>query len=260
MSFENNNFDSFFTEFQGLQPPERYVQNKEIKIDNVDSSEFLNNLDKLNTYSNFSDISLEFPGLQPPSMQTNIPTLDFNNLNFKIISFKDNKKDNSSKVILKGNKQFEEAFAEACKINPSVVNYKNFLTKIAKLESGFNSHIQNRSGAPYYGYFQMGKEEIKRTTGLTVEQFRNNPVQQILGAVRLYNNYIKTVKAIGIYDLCKEKGFSDDAIAAGAWAGGPGGVKKFIKGLGDPSDSHWYKKAGIQGGTSVGKRMKEFNT
>lgn len=162
----------------------------------------------------------------------------------------------TEKVVLKGSAQFEKALEEAIKINPEVAKYRNFLVKTAKLESGFNSHIQNTAGAPYYGYFQMGKSEIQNTTGLSVEEFRNNPVQQILGAIKLYNMNLKTLKAIGAYELCKGKGFTDDAMVAGSWLGGPGGVKKFIKGLGDPSDSHWY---GGTGGTSVGKRMKEFN-
>lgn len=102
----------------------------------------------------------------------------------------------------------------------------------------------------------MGKEEIKRTTGLSVEEFRNDPVQQILGAIKLYKMNLKTMKAIGIYDLGKHKGYSDDALVAGAWMGGPGGVKKYLLGLGDPSDSHWYKNG--KGGSSVGKIMNNW--
>lgn len=165
---------------------------------------------------------------------------------------------------IKGSSSFEEAYKKAVQINPSVAKYKDFLTRTAKRESNFNSYIQNTAGAPYYGYFQMGEQEIKKTTGLTVEQFRNDPVAQILGAAKLYEMNLATVKqlkafdgkdSIKVYELCKQKGYSDDAIVAGAWAGGPGGVKKFITGKGNPSDSHWY---GGQGGTSVGKLMNEF--
>ena len=161
-----------------------------------------------------------------------------------------------SDKILKGPKSFEEAFNKAKQINPDISKYRNFLIKTAKRESGFNSYIQNRAGAPYYGYFQMGREEIKRTTGLTVEQFRNDPVAQILGAVKLYEMNIKTIKAIGVYDIGKKKGYSDDALVSGAWMGGPGGVKKYLLGLGDPSDSHWYKNG--KGGSSVGKIMNNW--
>lgn len=167
------------------------------------------------------------------------------------------KEEKESKVV-KGPKSFELVLDEAEKINPEVKQYRNFLIKTAKRESGFNSHIQNTTGAPYYGYFQMGKDEIKRTTGLTVEEFRNDPVQQILGAVKLYKMNLKTIKAIGVYNIGKEKGYSDDALVAGAWMGGPGGVKKYLLGLGDPSDSHWYKKAGQKGGSSVGKIMNNW--
>lgn len=157
---------------------------------------------------------------------------------------------------LTGSADFESAFQQALKIDPSIAQYKNWLTKTAKMESSFRSSIKNPN-SPYYGYFQMGEKEIKATTGLSVEQFRNNPVQQILGAVKLYQMKIKDIKNLGIYDLCKSKGFSDDAMAAGAWLGGAGGVKKFIQGSSDPSDSHWY---GGKGGTTVGTRMKQFNS
>lgn len=156
----------------------------------------------------------------------------------------------------KGSKSFEENFEKALEIDPSIKKYKNFLVKTAKIESGFNSHVQNKSGAPYYGYFQMGKNEIALTTKMSVEQFRNNPVAQILGACKLYELNLRTIKKLGVYELGKQRGFSDDALVAGAWLGGPGGVKKFLQGRGDPSDSHWY---GGKGGTSVGKRMREFN-
>lgn len=161
----------------------------------------------------------------------------------------------TKKIKVKGSADFEKAFAEAVTIYPKASKYKDFLTLTAKRESGFDSYIQNTAGAPYYGYFQMGQEEIRTTTGLTVEQFRNDPVQQIIGACKLYDKYLNSVKKLGVYDLCKKEGYSDDAIVAGAWAGGPGGVKKFITGQGDPSDAHWY---GGQGGTSVGKLMNQF--
>lgn len=156
---------------------------------------------------------------------------------------------------LKGSKSFEQAFEQALKINPEIVKYKNFLVKTAKRESGFNSYIQNTSGAPYYGYFQMGKNEIALTTRMTVEDFRNNPVAQILGACKLYEMNLKTIKKLGVYDIGRRKGYSDDALVAGAWMGGPGGVKKYLLGLGDPSDSHWYKNGG---GSSVGKIMNNW--
>lgn len=105
----------------------------------------------------------------------------------------------------------------------------------------------------------MGKDEIKATTGLTIEQFRNNPVQQILGAVKLYEINLKGIKRLGVYQIGRQRGYSDDALISGAWMGGPGGVKKYLLGQGDPSDSHWYRKAGMKsGGSSVGKIMNNW--
>lgn len=158
-------------------------------------------------------------------------------------------------VTLKGSAQFEQAFNEALKIDPSIAKYKNFLVRTAKRESGFNSRIQNRQGAPYYGYFQMGQNEIKSTTGLTVEQFRNDPVKQILGAVNLYKLNLKSLKAMGVYDIGKNRGYSEDALITGCWLAGAGGVKKLLLGKGDPSDSHWYKNGG---GYKVSKIMSDW--
>lgn len=164
-------------------------------------------------------------------------------------------KQETPEVILKGSNDFERAFQEALAIDPNIAKYKNFLVKTAKRESGFNSYIQNIAGAPYYGYFQMGKNEIAMTTKMSVEQFRNNPVAQILGACKLYEMNLRAIKKIGVYNLGKQKGYSDDALVAGAWMGGPGGVKKYLLGKGDPSDSHWY---GGKGGSSVGKIMNNW--
>lgn len=161
---------------------------------------------------------------------------------------------NENKTKIKTNTSFEQAYNEAVMIDPEVSKYREFLVRTAKRESNFKN-IQNTAGAPYYGFFQMGKDQIKATLGISVEEFIKDPVKQILGAVKLYKINLKTAKATGTYDLCKKQGYSDDAIIAGAWLGGVGGVKKYITGKGNPSDSHWY---GGKSGTSVGKVMNNW--
>ena len=156
-----------------------------------------------------------------------------------------------------GTAAFENAFKQAVKENPSIAKYKNFLTKTAKMESNFNSRIQNRQGAPYYGYFQFGEAALKSTSNLTMEQFRNNPVEQIKAAAKLYEQFLSQAKKVGVYNKAKSLGYSDDAIVAGAWLGGVGGVSTFLnKGI-DRSDKHWSKSGKV--GTTVGTRMKQFN-
>lgn len=235
-------FDDFFTVYSSLEPPPIAREtNDTISFDN--NSEISDNIIPYNVSENTSPIKWELDQEETSvkeSKQTTKPT---------------RKKES---VVLKGSKSFEQAFNEALKINPNIAKYKNFLVRTAKRESGFNSHIQNTTGAPYYGYFQMGKNEIALTTKMSVEQFRNNPVAQILGACKLYEMNLKTIKKLGVYEVGKRKGYTDDALVAGAWMGGPGGVKKYLLGLGDPSDSHWYKKAGMKGGSSVGKIMNNW--
>lgn len=259
-------YSSIFTVYESVQIPP--VVSKEMEetynqylslIDQLDNTQLpttpMSNLDDYEFPENFFESKIENPF---PKDEEQLPESPISKVFSDMISVE--KQDSKQpKTALKGSDGFEKAFSEAAKINPGVLKYKNFLTKIAAKESSFNSSIQNKAGAPYYGYFQMGKSEIKSTTGLTVEQFRNDPVRQILGAAKLYENYISTVKRLGVYELCKAKGYSDDAIAAGAWLGGAGGVKKFIQGHGDPNDSHWYGGKN-KGGTSVGTRMREFNT
>ncbi len=233
-------FEDLFTTYSNLDPPP--IRRKTTDLAQLDLEEISSSLYEIPADSS-SEIK-QYPEQDPFSFQTEEP-------HFKPHS------QPKREVILKGSDSFEKAFEEALKINPKISKYKNFLVKTAKRESGFNSYIQNSAGAPYYGYFQMGKNEIAMTTKMSVEQFRNDPVAQILGACRLYEMNLNTIKRIGVYELGKERGYSDDALVSGAWMGGPGGVKKYLLGQGNPSDSHWY---GGKGGSSVGKIMNNWKT
>lgn len=153
------------------------------------------------------------------------------------------------------NQSFEEAFALAVAEDPNIANLKDFLIRTAKRESGFDNKATNSSSKKHHGYFQINEDSIKQLSGLSVDEFKNNPVAQIKTAAKLYNQFLSQVKNLGIYDLAKRKGYSDNAIVAGAWAGGGGGVKTYLLGQGNPSDSHYY---GGQGGISVGQLMEEF--
>lgn len=239
-------FDEFFTTYSSLDPPP--IKREKVK----DTYEVKDNY----LYDFLENPYQESTEIEPEDTQNYdlLKPLQVSN-NFQIKNTK--KQDETPQnTVLKGPKDFELAFQKALEIDPSISKYKNFLVKTAKRESGFNSYIQNSTGAPYYGYFQMGKNEIAMTTKLSIDQFRNNPVAQILGACKLYEMNLKSIKRLGIYNLGKQRGYSDDALVAGAWLGGPGGVKKYLLGLGDPSDSHWYKNG--KGGTSVGKVMNQY--
>lgn len=156
---------------------------------------------------------------------------------------------------MKGQDTFEKAFEQAASENPELRKHKDFFIKLCKHEGGFNPGIQNSAGAPYYGYFGFGQAALKQTSNYTMDQFRNDPVEQIRAAGKLYNQHIQSAKRLGFYDKAKQMGYSDDAIVAGAWLGGAGGVRNFILNNRDASDSHWY---GGKGGTSISKRMKAF--
>lgn len=227
--------------FNAIEPPQLYQEDPKF-LEFITNSDFDFSYNPEISYSNDFGINNPFENSTYQIEQFFSPTITPEN--------------KESKKVYKGTDAFEKALDEAIKINPEVAKYREFLVRTAKRESGFNSYIQNTTGAPYYGYFQMGQKEIKATTNLSVKEFRNDPVAQILGAVKLYNMNLQSLKKLGVYNLGKQKGYSDDALVSGAWLAGPGGVKKYLLKKGDPSDSHWYKNN--KGGTSVSKIMNNW--
>lgn len=161
---------------------------------------------------------------------------------------------------IKGSTEFEQAYDEVEKTNPEARKYRAFLTRMAQKESGFNKSIQNRAGAPAYGYFQFmqdGKKynNISKYAGTDIETFRNNPKLQIEAAIKLAKSFEKGFSKED-RELAKKQGFTTFGLLGGAWLAGNEGVRKFLKGQGNPSDRHWSKEGK---GTSVADRIREFN-
>ena len=160
----------------------------------------------------------------------------------------------------KGLNQFNIDFNEALKVGGEearqLQNRRALLTHIAQVESSFNSSIKNRAGAPAYGYFQFmqgpykGKNynNVGLYAGVDLDTFRKSPVLQIRAANKLANEFIRSFSKTEL-DRLHKLGWTDNAIIAGAWLGGPGGVRRFAFRNIDSSD----------GADTVGKRMKKFN-
>lgn len=160
----------------------------------------------------------------------------------------------------KGLDEFNKWYDEVEKENPEAKNYRQFLTKMAEQESGFNSRIQNRAGAPAYGYFQFmqdGKKynNISAYAGTDIETFRNNPKLQIQAAIKLAKSFERGFNKRDL-ELAAQKGYTKFGLLGGAWLAGNGGVRRFLQGLGNPSDKHWSKSGA---GTSVADRIAMFN-
>lgn len=160
----------------------------------------------------------------------------------------------------RGAEEFNAAYDRVEQKNPEAKKYRRFLTDIAYRESGFNPYIQNRAGAPAYGYFQFmqdGKkwDNITRYAGTDIETFRNNPELQIEAAIKLAKQF---EKGFSQDDLNKASnlGYSRWALLAGAWLAGNGGVRRFLNGQGNPNDKKWSKSGA---GVSVRDRMELFN-
>lgn len=160
----------------------------------------------------------------------------------------------------KGLDSFNKAYDEVEKSNPEAKKYRQFLTKMAEQESGFDSVIQNRAGAPAYGYFQFMQDDkkynnIKQYAGTDIETFRSNPKLQIEAAIKLAKSFENGFSKEDL-ELAKQKGYSTWGLLGGAWLAGNGGVRRFLRGRGNPSDRHWSKEGK---GTDVASRIKLFN-
>lgn len=160
----------------------------------------------------------------------------------------------------KGLAAFNKAYDEVEASNPDAKKYRQFLTKMAEQESGFNSAIQNRAGAPAYGYFQFMQDDkkynnIRQYAGTDIETFRNNPKLQIEAAIKLAKSFEKGFSKEDL-ELANKNGYSTWGLLGGAWLAGNGGVRKFLRGQGNPSDRHWSKEGK---GTDVSTRIKAFN-
>lgn len=155
-----------------------------------------------------------------------------------------------------GSQEFERAYDEVEKLDPEARNRRTLLTRIAKAESGFVKDIQNRGGAPAYGYFQFmqGKyhgrnyNNIGTYAGTDINTFRNDAKLQIQAANKLAKQFMSSFSQSEL-DRMHKMGWTDNAIIAGAWLGGPGGVRAYVFNNNDRDD----------GTTSMSKRMKQFN-
>lgn len=160
----------------------------------------------------------------------------------------------------KGLDEFNKWYDEVEQEDPEAKNYRQFLTKMAEQESGFNSAIQNRAGAPAYGYFQFmqdGKKynNITAFAGTDVDTFRNNPKLQIKAAIKLAKQFERGFNKQDL-ELAAQKGYTKFGLLGGAWLAGNGGVRKYLQGLANPSDKHWSKSGS---GTDVASRIQMFN-
>lgn len=157
----------------------------------------------------------------------------------------------------KGYEDFKSNYA-AAGIDPKKFD---FFASLAKHESNFNPTVQNKAGAPAYGYFQFmqdGKKwnNISKFAGVDVTTFRNDPILQIKAADKLADTFLSQFTEAD-KKRARELGYSDSALVRGAWLGGVQGVRNFLhKGI-NADDKHWDKKD--HKGTSIKEAMDRGN-
>jgi len=191
-----------------------------------------------NSSSTVNDITDIFGG---SSIERWIPKLD--------ISKEDLMFNESSNVVpsVKGTKAFNDAFDAVQSRIPGIRKYRDFLTKLAQRESSFNPKARaGNSNGTALGYFQFMPFNRK---GLSDQAFMNNPELQIEMAYKLLNTFKNSFDYTD-FSKAKAKGYTESAVLAGAWLGGPGGVKRFLNTGYNSQDNL---------GTSVKNYMDKFN-
>lgn len=238
----------------------KFVSYNPVSNPTIDYTDITNPTNPFSEY-NFNTVYDKPEALVVPVRDTNEPDVVANNPTVEPVI----NKPVASKVTYtpksyKGLAAFNKAYDEVEASNPEAKKYRQFLTKMAEQESGFNSAIQNRAGAPAYGYFQFMQDDkkynnIRQYAGTDIETFRNNPKLQIEAAIKLAKSFEKGFSKEDL-ELANKNGYSTWGLLGGAWLAGNGGVRKFLRGQGNPSDRHWSKEGK---GTDVATRIKAFN-
>lgn len=152
---------------------------------------------------------------------------------------------------------FKKEFDNYLKFDPSAAKYEQVLTDIAKHESNFNFSIQNTAGAPAYGCFQFWQDgninNITRFSGLSIDEFTRNPQAQIAAAVKMARSIENSFNSEDLR-IASARGYNMNQLIRGAWLGGVGGVRKVLRGQGNPNDGKWYANGK---GRSVKDAMNE---
>lgn len=238
----------------------RFVSYNPVSNPTIDYTDITNPINPFSEY-NFNTVYDKPEALVVPVRDTNEPDVVANNpIAEPVINKPVASKVTYTPKSYKGLAAFNKAYDEVEASNPEAKKYRQFLTKMAEQESGFNSAIQNRAGAPAYGYFQFMQDDkkynnIRQYAGTDIETFRNNPKLQIEAAIRLAKSFEKGFSKEDL-ELANKNGYSTWGLLGGAWLAGNGGVRKFLRGQGNPSDRHWSKEGK---GTDVATRIKAFN-
>ena len=238
----------------------RFVSYNPVSNPTIDYTDITNPINPFSEY-NFNTVYDKPEALVVPVRDTNEPDVVANNpIAEPVINKSVASKVTYTPKSYKGLAAFNKAYDEVEASNPEAKKYRQFLTKMAEQESGFNSAIQNRAGAPAYGYFQFMQDDkkynnIRQYAGTDIEIFRNNPKLQIEAAIRLAKSFEKGFSKEDL-ELANKNGYSTWGLLGGAWLAGNGGVRKFLRGQGNPSDRHWSKEGK---GTDVATRIKAFN-
>lgn len=159
----------------------------------------------------------------------------------------------------KGNNAFNKLYDELVAEMPEAAEYRDFLTTVAKYESGFNSQAKNKY-APAWGYFQFMQDDnkynnIKTYAGVDTQTFLNDPKLQIKAAINLAKAMEKGFTKED-FEAAKNKGITRWGMLGGAWLGGNGGLRNYLLRGNNISDKHWNPNGG---GIDMSSQIKRYN-
>lgn len=210
-----------FSNHMGIKPFKLY-ENPQEKVEDVEEPEILSEV----VYQQYPEQEVKKEGVSVKDKET--PKQNYSKFN--------------------GFEQFNRIYDKVQAYNPDAARFRSLLTKIASIESSFRPSVVNGIGAAgYFQFIDSTRINIMKKIGKSSNKsyFLNNPEVQILAAIQLAKDFEKSFSKDDLQKAYK-KGHTMNGLISGAWLGGAGSVKKYLKTGKDSSD----------GGTTVSKRIK----
>lgn len=201
-------------------------------------------------------ITMDFAGVSQqgtPIMKNNLPTATRSTPTFtppqdSTTESTDTVQDTSSRSIKDDfseakKKPLNDIITKLSKENPRIEKVRNFLLDTAAFESGYNSKSASKdsTASGWFGFLDSTKQSVLKAmgiTGVTRQQFNNNPELQVRAAAKLYDMQIDLAKRLNVYDTAKFKGYSDDDIAHAFWLNPTWAKAFFLHGKNIGSDAY----------------------
>lgn len=231
----------------------------QFQVKYINTPEFYSKIPELESYEPIDISSIQYNNAEADSptslLQDNSTKVIFDDKPQQINPVKRTLSMKPSKRLSNFNLYYDQAQAQDK--SGQLASRRNLFTKLAYQESGLRHYISNSGGVPAFGYFQFMQGNYRGRNYNNVSQFAktdlntfmNSPIVQIQAANNLANYFLNSFSKVELQKL-HQMGYSDSAIIAGAWLGGPGGVRAYAFKNQNRKDAN---------GTGVAQYMQQFN-